>query len=81
MKSNFNLKKEKMKIWIVFTPRQTYLNGSLVIPKVFVSEREACMYWEQMNIRLTADHEEQNKKGNVFRPGVPEFLHICEQEI
>ena len=40
-----------MKVWIVFTPRQTYLDGELLIPKVFISERSATLYWEQMNVQ------------------------------
>ena len=70
-----------MKVWIVFTPRQTYLDGELLIPKVFISERSATLYWEQMNVKLLADFEEQNRKGDVYRPGRLEFLRISEQEI
>ena len=70
-----------MQVWVVFTPRQTYLDGVLVIPKVFSSEKAATVYWEQMNIKLSTDFDEQNQKGDVFRPGRPEFLRISEQEI
>ena len=67
-----------MKVWIVY---QTYLYGDLLIPKVFTSGRAATLYWEQMNVKLLADFDEQNRKGQVYRPGIPEFLRISEQEI
>ena len=69
-----------MQVWVVFTPRQTYLDGDLVIPKVFASERAATVYWKEMSIKLSTDLDEQNKKGDVFRPGRPD-LRISEQEI
>ena len=67
-----------MKVWIVY---QTYFYGDLLIPKVFTSERSATLYWEQMNVKLLADFDEQNRKGQAYRPGRPEFLRISEQEI
>ena len=66
-----------MKVWIVYTPLAHYRDGDL--PKVFTSG--AVPYWEQMNVKLLADFEEQNRKGDVYRPGRPEFLRISEQEI
>ena len=69
-----------MKVWIVYTPLAHYRDGDLLIPKVFTSE-SCTLYWEQMNVKLLADFDEQNRKGEVYRPGRPEFLRISEQEI
>jgi hypothetical protein len=68
-----------MKVWIVFPVDRISLDGVLLKPKVFTLERDATIYWEQINLKILAVHSEQRRKGGCFRH--PEYLHITEQEI